>query len=200
MKTGILLINLGTPEAADAASVRRYLKEFVSDPRVIEKRGILWWMILNLLILPHHSKKSAAAYARIWNHELDESPLKTVTRSQANKTAARFGDDPAIMVEWAMRYGAPSIASGLKRLTGAGCEQVLLFPLYPQYSGTTTGTALDKAYDALMILRHQPALRTVPPYYDNPDYIHAIASDITAHIQPLDRRPDHCLVSFHGLP
>ncbi len=200
MKTGILLINLGTPEAPDAASVRRYLKEFLSDPRVIEKRGILWWMILNLAILPRHSKKSAAAYGQIWNQELDESPLKTVTRSQANKIAARFGDDRAIVVEWAMRYGAPSIASGLKRLTGAGCAQVLLFPLYPQYSGATTGTALDKAYDALKTLRHHPALRTVPPYYANPAYIHAIASDITTHVQSLDWRPDHCLVSFHGLP
>lgn len=200
LKTGILLINLGTPDAPDTASVRRYLKEFLSDPRVIEKRGLVWWLVLNGIILPRRSGKSAAAYAQIWNTNRDESPLRTITRSQAEKLGQKLAAGSGETVAWAMRYGSPSIQSGVQQLTDAGCDRLLLVPLYPQYSGATTGTALDKVYEALKGMRHQPSLRTLPPYFDDPGYIDAIAGGITGHTASLDWLPEVCLASFHGLP
>ncbi len=200
MQTGILLINLGTPDGPDRASVRRYLREFLSDPRVIEKRGALWWLLLNGFILPRQSVKSAAAYAAIWDRELNTSPLRAITRQQAEKLALSLTDNRSVSVGWAMRYGNPSIKSALKELTGAGCDRVLLFPLYPQYSGATTGSALDKAYDALSTLRHQPSLRTVPPYFADDTYIKALADSIGVHIAALNWTPEIILVSFHSLP
>lgn len=197
---GILLVNLGTPEATEYWPMRRYLKEFLSDPRVIEKRGPLWWLILNGLILTRRPQKSGRAYDRIWNRERDESPLKTISRAQAETLAQRFCDTPNITVDWAMRYGSPSISDGIARLQKAGCDRVLLFPLYPQYSAATTATALDKTFEALAKLRVQPALRTVPPYYQSPAYIGALKRSIILHLAGLDWKPDLIIASFHGLP
>jgi len=199
-RTGILLINLGTPDAPDPTSVRRYLREFLSDPRVIEKRGPLWWLILNGIILPRRSGRSSAAYQLIWDSEQNDSPLRIFTRSQAKKLSDSFAGDADVTVDWAMRYGNPSIKSAVARLEVAGCTRLLLFPLYPQYSAATTATALDKVFDALKTMRHQPSVRTVPPYFDDPTYISAVAQSVRDHIASLAWVPDMCLASFHGLP
>jgi protoporphyrin/coproporphyrin ferrochelatase len=197
-KTGVLLINLGTPEATSYWPMRRYLKEFLSDRRVIETNPLLWWPILNLIILTTRPKKSGHAYEQIWNKERNESPLKTFTRAQAGKVAAALGDD--VVVDWGMRYGLPPVGERLAALKEQGCERIILFPLYPQYSAATTATALDKAYEALQAMRWQPAIRTVPPYFDHTSYVDAIADSITAHMKTLAWKPDRILLSFHGLP
>ena len=199
-KIGILLINLGTPEATSYWPMRKYLKEFLSDPRVIETNRILWWFILNAVILTIRPNKSGHAYEQIWNRELDESPLKTVTRDQTEAIAKAFVDDDRVIVDWAMRYGLPSTSDVLTRLRKAGCERILLFPLYPQYCAATTATAMDKAFDALKTMRWQPAIRGVPPYFDDPAYIDALADSLTDHIAGLAWTPDVILASFHGLP
>lgn len=199
-KIGLLLVNLGTPDATDYWSMRRYLKEFLSDRRVIEVNRALWWVILNGIILTTRPKKSGHAYEKIWNREKDESPLKTISRAQAEKLAERFKALPNVMVDWAMRYGNPSTPSRLQALKDAGCERILLVPLYPQYSAATTATALDKAYEALMAMRWQPAIRTLPPYYDDPAHIEALAQSVEAHLASLPWQPDLILASFHGLP
>ena len=177
---GILLINLGTPEGTSYGEMRRYLKEFLSDRRVIEVNPVVWWFVLNGIILNTRPQRSGHAYDKIWNRERNESPLKTITRAQAEKVAARFAKTPAISVDWAMRYGKPSIGERLARMKEEGCERILLFPLYPQYSAATTATALDSAYDALKKMRWQPAIRTVPPYYDAPAHIDAVAQSPVA--------------------
>ncbi len=197
---GILLINLGTPEATDPASMRRYLKEFMSDPRVIERRGLWWWALLNGVIIPRRARKSARAYDLIWNRDRDESPLRTITRSQAEKLAATLSGDDRIHVTWAMRYGTPPIADGMARLADAGCRKVLIFPLYPQYSAATTGTAMDRVFDAMKAMRWQPAIRVVPPYFDDPAHIGTLAQHITAQQRALGWTPEACVASFHGLP
>ncbi len=197
---GILLINLGTPDATDPASIKRYLKEFLSDPRVIEKRGLLWWAVLNGIIIPRRVKKSGRAYRLIWNEAADESPLRTITRAQAEKIGEAFGDDPRIMTTWAMRYGAPSIHEGIQGLANAGCDKVLVFPLYPQYSAATTASAMDEVFSVLKEMRWQPSIRVVPPYFDEPTYIETLAEHITRHEQALRWKPELCLASFHGLP
>ena len=199
-KTGILLINLGTPEATDYRSMRRYLKQFLSDKRVVEASGPIWWLVLNGIILRKRPKTSGRAYDLIWNRELDESPLKTITRAQADKIARDFADQENLVVDWAMRYGSPSIDDVLLRLTGQGCERILLFPLYPQYSGATTGTAMDNVFDALKTMRHQPAIRSVPPYFDHPAYISALADSIRTHHAGLKWTPEVTIASLHGLP
>jgi ferrochelatase len=199
-RIGVLLINLGTPEDFSYWPMRRYLKEFLWDARVIEVNRVLWWFLLNAVILTTRPKRSGEAYKKIWNRERNESPLKTITRSQALKLAARLADDPRIVVDWAMRYGLPAMEDRLKALKEQGCERILLFPLYPQYSAATTATALDKAYDALKTMRWQPAIRTVPPYYDEPSYIEALAQSIERHLAGLGWKPDLILASFHGLP
>ncbi len=199
-KAGILLINLGTPEATSFGPMRRYLKEFLSDKRVIEKRGLIWWLVLNGIILMRRPKRSGHAYDQIWNRDLDESPLKTVTRSQATRLSRLPGNRDKVAVDWAMRYGQPPIADGIARLQVAGCERILLFPLYPQYSAPTTASALDKAYDALGKMRVQPAICTVPPYYNHPAYIGALAASVRTHLDGLDWVPDALITSFHGLP
>jgi protoporphyrin/coproporphyrin ferrochelatase len=199
-KTGVLLINLGTPEATDYWSMRRYLKEFLSDPRVIEVNRVLWWVILNGLILTTRPRRSGEAYAKIWDRERNESPLKTISRGQAEKLAARLSTLPGVVVDWAMRYGLPSTPDRIKALQAAGCDRILLVPLYPQYSAATTATALDKAYEALKTMRWQPAIRTVPPYFDEVSYIEALAQSLEAHLAALDWAPDLILASFHGLP
>jgi ferrochelatase len=199
-KVGVLLVNLGTPEGTDRRSMRRYLKEFLSDRRVIEANPVLWWLILNGIILNTRPQRSGEAYEKIWNHELNESPLKTITRAQAEGLAARLADLGAVEVDWAMRYGEPATPDRIKALQARGCDRIVLFPLYPQYCAATTATALDKAYDALAAMRWQPAIRTVPPYYAEPAYIEALAQGIEAHLAGLAFRPDLILASFHGLP
>src|SRR5919205_2660241 len=200
-RVGVLLINLGTPDDTSYRSMRRYLKEFLSDRRVIETSRLVWWPILNGIVLTTRPTKSGRAYASIWNRERNESPLRTVTRAQAEKLAAAMAaSHPSVIVDWAMRYGTPSIRERLVALQGRGADRILLFPLYPQYSAATTATANDKAFEVLMGLRRQPAIRTVPPYYDDPAYIGALAASIRKALAGLDFEPELVLASFHGLP
>jgi protoporphyrin/coproporphyrin ferrochelatase len=202
-KIGVLLVNLGTPEATDYWSMRRYLKEFLSDRRVIEAPRWLWWPILNFGILTRRPAVKGPDYDKIWNKERDESPLKTITRAQAEKLglamAALAGPRP-IRVDWAMRYGKPSIASRLAALQSAGCDRILLAPLYPQYCAATTATVCDKAFDALKSMRWQPTLRVATPYYDDPAYIEALAKSTRTSLAKLDFEPEIILASFHGIP
>ncbi len=200
-KIGVLLVNLGTPDAADAVSVRRYLKEFLSDPRVIENQGLAWKLVLNGVILPIRPRRKARDYAKIWNREKDESPLKTITRSQAEKLGATLEPlGPQLAVDWAMRYGNPSIATRLAALVARGCERILIVPLYPQYCAATTATVCDEVFRVLAGLRYQPAIRIAPPYYDDPVYIEALASSTSAELAQLAFKPDVILASFHGVP
>ncbi|MEP9389784.1 ferrochelatase [Mesorhizobium sp. KR9-304] len=199
-KTGVLLVNLGTPDGTDFKSMWRYLREFLSDPRVIELPRPIWYPILYGIVLTTRPKKSGANYARIWNREKDESPLRTYTRSQAEKLAAAFGDLPQVVVEWGMRYGNPSTRSAVQQLADKGCDRILAFPLYPQYSATTTATANDQLFRALMKMRLAPAVRTVPPYYDEPVYIDALARSLQASLAKLDFEPEVVLASYHGIP
>ena len=199
-KIGILLMNLGTPEATSYWPMRRYLKEFLSDQRVIEVNPALWWVILNGIILTFRPQKSGRAYEKIWNKRLNESPLKTITRGQCERLQEVFKDRPEVIVDWGMRYGMPPAGERLTALKEQGCERILLFPLYPQYSAATTATALDKCFDALKTMRWQPALRSAPPYFDHPAYIEALVKSLKQHIKGLSWKPDLILASFHGLP
>jgi ferrochelatase len=200
-RIGVLLVNLGTPDATDYWSMRRYLKEFLSDPRVIETNRFVWWFILNLVILTIRPGRKGRDYDKIWNRDRNESPLKTITRAQAEKLAATLGGaDARITVDWAMRYGNPSIPSRLDALRQAGCERILIVPLYPQYCAATTATVADKAFDALKIMRWQPSVRVAPPWYDDPVYVDALASSIEAELARLSFRPETILASFHGVP
>ena len=199
-KLGVLLINLGTPDATDYGSMRRYLGQFLSDRRVIELSPWLWQPILQLIVLSVRPKKSGRAYDKIWDREKNESPLKTITRGQAEKLAEAFKDHGEILVDWAMRYGHPAIGDKLKDLEQAGCDKILLMPLYPQYSAATTASANDEAFRHLMTRRWQPALRTLPPYHDDPGYIDALKKSVEAHLATLDWKPQKLLASFHGLP
>jgi ferrochelatase len=197
-RIGILLVNLGTPDATDSGSVRRYLREFLSDRRVIEDQGLLWQFVLNAIILTLRPRRKGRDYDKIWNRERNESPLKTITRAQAGKLRAAL--DPGVVVDWAMRYGNPSLDSRLEALVKCGCERILLFPLYPQYAAPTTATVCDAAFATLMKLRDQPALRVVPPYYADPVYIEALASSLEAELKKRAFAPDLILASFHGMP
>lgn len=199
-RVGVLLVNLGTPDTCDAAGVRVYLKEFLSDPRVIEDQGPLWKLILNGIILRVRPARKAKDYAKIWNTEKNESPLKTITRSQAEKLAAAIADHDHVAVDWAMRYGNPSIRSRLQALTAQGCDRILVVPLYPQYSAATSATVCDEAFRALTDMRAQPTLRVSPPYYDDPDYIEALAISINTHLATLPFQPELIVASFHGMP
>ncbi len=199
-KIGVLLVNLGTPDGTDKKSMRRYLKEFLSDRRVIETPRIIWWPLLNGIILNTRPQKSGALYASIWNNERNESPLRTFTRSQGQKLGEAFGDLDNVIVDWAMRYGNPSIALKLDALLQQGCERILAFPLYPQYSAATTATVNDKVFDELKTMRWQPALRTVPPYFDDAVYIDALAVSIENHLSTLDFVPQKVIASYHGIP
>jgi ferrochelatase len=181
--------------------MRRYLKEFLSDRRVIETNRALWWLILNGVILTVRPGRKGRDYEKIWNRERNESPLKTITRSQAGKLAAALrASHDAVLVDWAMRYGAPSIASRLTSMQQAGCDRILLVPLYPQYAAATTATVCDKAFDALKTMRRQPALRVAPPWFDDPVYIEALAQSLTSSLAALPFKPDVILASFHGMP
>jgi ferrochelatase len=199
-KIGIILVNLGTPDGTDYASMRRYLKEFLSDKRVIELNRLIWQPILHAFVLTTRPQKSGENYRKIWNVERDESPLRTFTRSQAEKLAQRFGDTPQVVVEWGMRYGNPSMDAVVGNLMEQGCERVLAFPLYPQYSATTTATANDQLFRALMKIRRAPAVRTVPNYHDDPVYIDALAVSLEKHLAALDFEPELVIASYHGLP
>ncbi len=198
---GVLLVNLGTPEAATPAAVRTYLKEFLSDKRVIEKDTLLWKFILNGIILPIRSRRKARDYEKIWNKEKNESPFKTITRSQAEKLSSIL--EPLgkhVLVSWAMRYGEPSIASRLQALTTWGCDRILIMPLYPQYAAATTATVCDETFRFLMQQRRQPAIRVLPAYYEDPYYIEVLASSLKAEIKSLPFKPDVIVASYHGLP
>ncbi|KRA97229.1 ferrochelatase [Devosia sp. Root685] len=198
-KIGVVLLNLGTPDATDFWSVRRYLKEFLSDPRVIETPKWLWWPILNLVILNVRPQKAGHAYDMVWDKERNESPLRVITRGQAEALAERMSGD-GVMVEYAMRYGNPSTQSVLEKMQKAGCQKILLVPLYPQYSATTTATANDKAFDALKTMRWQPAVRTAPAYYEDPKYIETLGNSIRDGVAALDFEPDVVITSYHGMP
>jgi ferrochelatase len=198
-KIGVLIVALGTPDGTDYWSMRRYLKQFLSDRRVIETPRWLWWPILNLIILTTRPGRKGKDYASIWNKERDEGPLRTITRSQSEKLAARL-DSGQVIVDWAMRYGNPSIGDRLDALQAAGCERILVFPLYPQYAAATTATVNDAVFDHLKTRRWQVAIRTVPPYHDDPVYIDAIARTLQASLAGLDWEPEVVLASFHGIP
>ncbi|WP_421992963.1 ferrochelatase [Qipengyuania sp.] len=193
---GVLIVNLGTPDAPETGPVKRYLAEFLSDRRVVEIPSIAWQPILRGIILNTRPKKSAQAYREVWSEE--GSPLAVVTRNQALAMQERLGD--AVQVDWAMRYGTPSIPEKLQTLMDAGCERILLAPLYPQYSSATTATVVDKAADKLREMRWQPCLRTLPPYHDDPAYIDALAQDLSRQIDALDFAPEVLVLSFHGMP
>jgi len=198
---GVLLVNLGTPDAADAPAVRRYLKEFLSDRRVIEGQGLFWKILLNGLILPIRSRRKARDYKKIWNTEKNESPIKTITRSQAEKLAGILQPlGRHVIVDWAMRYANPSIAAGLEKLIARGCDRILVMPLYPQYAAATTATVADEVFRYLMGLRKQPALRIMPAYFDDPYYIEVLASSLKAELKALPFAPDVILLSYHGMP
>ena len=195
-KVGVLLMNLGTPDAPDTKSVRRYLGEFLSDRRVVEIPQLLWQPILRGAVLTTRPKKSAHAYGLVWRE--DGSPLAAITRAQSHALQDAFGRD--VVVDWAMRYGNPSIAERIAAMKAAGCERILLAPLYPQYCAATTATANDKAFAHLSSLRWQPAIRTLPPYHDDPAYIDALKTSIETELAALDFTPDVLVASFHGMP
>src|SRR4051794_1796593 len=195
-RVGVLLINLGTPDAPNAKAVRRYLAEFLSDKRVIEIPTIAWKPILHGIILRTRPHKSAEAYSQVWTNE--GSPLAVIARRQAHALKSRIGD--RVMVDYAMRYGRPGIADALERMTDAGCTRILAAPLYPQYCAATTATANDAVFGVLATMRLQPALRTLPPYYENPLYIEALRANLSRQLAALDFEPERLLLSFHGMP
>ena len=198
-KTGVLLINLGTPDSTSWWDIRRYLKEFLSDRRVIEVNPFIWQIILNLFILTFRPSKTAHAYKKIWRKETNESPLLFFTRSQANKLKNKIGSRK-IIVDFAMRYGNPSIKSKLIKLKGEGCENIIILPLYPQYAAATTATVCDEVYRSLMQMRWQPSLQIIPHYESEPDYIEALIKSIKNKLQDITWRPDLIIASYHGIP
>ncbi|MBW8297560.1 ferrochelatase [Sphingopyxis sp.] len=195
-RIGVLLVNLGTPDAPDAPSVRRYLAEFLSDRRVVEIPQILWQPILRGIILTTRPKKSAHAYAQVWTE--NGSPLAAITRAQSEALQPLFGD--AVQVAYAMRYGKPAIGPAIDALMAAGCQRILIAPMYPQYCAATTATVVDAVGEHLKTLRWQPALRYLPPYHDDAAYIGALKASVEAGVAALDFTPDVLLASFHGMP
>ena len=196
MTIGVLIVNLGTPNAPEPGAVKLYLKEFLSDPRVVEIPQLVWQPILRGLILTRRPKKSARAYKQVWTEE--GSPLAAITARQAGKLAGAFGPD--VIVDHAMRYGRPAISERIDALIARGCERILVAPLYPQYCAATTATANDEAFAHLRRLRRQPALRTLPPYHDDPAYIGALKESVEAGLAALDFEPQAIVASFHGMP
>lgn len=201
-RIGVLLMNLGTPEGTGYWPMRAYLKEFLSDRRVIEEPRWKWWPILNLIILSTRAGRKGKDYASIWNNERNEGPLKTITRSQTEQLAERLKplSGERVVFDWAMRYGFPDVKSRLKALLDQGCDRILLVPLYPQYAAPTSATACDQAFRALMQMRWQPSVRVAPPYHDDPVYIGALARSMRASLAKLDFEPEVILCSFHGMP
>ena len=199
-RIGVLIANLGTPDATDFWSMRRYLKEFLSDKRVIEQNTLLWKLIFNGVILTLRPARKGRDYDAIWNREKNESPLKTITRAQADKLATSLASDPRIIVDWGMRYGNPSVPSRIDALAAQGCDRILFVPLYPQYAAATSATACDAVFRHLMTMRWQPTLRVSPPYHDDPVYVDALAQSMRAELSTLTFKPDVILASFHGIP
>jgi ferrochelatase len=197
-KLGVILVNLGTPDALDYWSIRRYLGEFLSDRRVVELPKFLWQLILQGPILTFRPKKSAAAYRKIWNTDLDESPLRTFTREQTDSLRERMGEN--VRVEFAMRYGNPSIPSVMNEMFKDGCWKILCVPLYPQYASSTTGSVVDKIGDTLKAMRWQPTVRVAPPFFDDPVYIHNLAVSVRKQLDSLEEEPEILVTSFHGVP
>ena len=198
-KTGILLINLGTPDSTNWWDIRKYLKEFLSDKRVIEVNPIIWQIILNLFILTLRPSKTAHAYKKIWKKDTNESPLLYYTRSQAEKLKSKIGNQNTI-VDFAMRYGNPSIKSKLNLLKSLGCENIIILPLYPQYAAATTATVCDEVYRSLMDMRWQPSLQVIPHYESEPFYINALTKSIEKKVSSLNWKPDLIISSYHGIP
>ncbi len=198
-KTGALIINLGTPDSTSWLDIRRYLKEFLSDKRVIEVNPFIWQIILNLFILTFRPSKTAHAYKKIWFKETNESPLLYYTRSQAKKLKEKIGGENLI-VDFAMRYGNPSIKKKLKALKEEGCENIIILPLYPQYAAATTATVCDEVYRSLMKMRWQPSLQIIPHYESEQTYINALVRSIKKKIDSINWRPDLIIASYHGIP
>ena len=198
-KTGVLLINLGTPDSTSWLDIRKYLKEFLSDKRVIEVNPFVWQIILNLFILTFRPSKTAHAYKKIWRKESNESPLLFFTRNQANKLKQKIGNEK-IIVDFAMRYGNPSIRSRLTKLQKEGCENIIILPLYPQYAAPTTATVCDEVYRVLMNMRWQPSLKVIPHYESDPLYIDALVNSINTKLKKIHWKPDLILASYHGIP
>ncbi len=199
-RIGALIVNLGTPEATDYWSIRRYLKEFLSDRRVIETPRLLWAPILQVILL-RRPRAKGRDYDSIWNKELDEGPLKTITRSQSDKLALALRNlGGEVVVDWAMRYGAPAIGERIRALSAEGCNRILVIPLYPQYCAASSATVADKAFEALKSMRWQPAIRVAAPYYGDPVYIEALARSVRAGLLGLDFEPEVVLASYHGIP
>lgn len=200
-RVGVLVVNLGSPDSTAPASVRRYLREFLHDRRVIEEDTLVWRFVLNAIVLPLRPARKGRDYQKIWNLERNEAPLKTITRSQADKLGAMLEKrGTAVTVAWAMRYGNPSIRSRLEALVAQGCDRVLVVPLYPQYAAATSATVCDEVFRVLMNMRRQPALRVAPPWFDDPAYIDALATTLEAHLKALPFTPEVILASFHGIP
>ncbi|MCK0102822.1 ferrochelatase [Pseudohalocynthiibacter sp. F2068] len=201
-RVGVLIANLGTPDGYDYRSMRRYLNEFLSDQRVIDYPAWKWQPLLQLIILTKRPFSSGAAYKSIWNEEAGESPLMTITKAQTNKLrqvlSKRYGNQ--VVVDFSMRYGNPSTKSKVEALIAAGCQKILFFPLYPHYAGATTATANDAFFKALSDATWQPAVRTVPAYFEQPSYIDALAQSVERAYAKLDTRPDHLIASYHGMP
>jgi protoporphyrin/coproporphyrin ferrochelatase len=198
-KIGVLIVNLGSPQEPTYSSLRAYLKEFLSDPRVIEAPKFLWFFVLRLFILPFRPRKILPTYKEIWNEDKKEFLLKTITREQASLLQKKF-DHNKIIIDWSMRYGQPSIDQKLKYLKQQGCQRILFFPLYPQYCAATTASVLDSCMTSLQSLRWMPTFRTVPPYHDHPLYIKALSSSLQEGLKNLNFTPDKILCSYHGIP
>ena len=198
-KTGVLIINLGTPDSTNWWDIRKYLKEFLSDRRVIEVNPILWQVILNLFILNFRPSKTAKAYKEIWMEKENMSPLRFFTREQAKKLSELFLNEE-IIIDFAMRYGNPSIKSKISKLHSQGCENLLIFPLYPQYAAATTATVCDEVYRTLMKMRWQPSLQIISHYESEPMYIDALKNSLEKKISELKWKPDLILASYHGIP
>ena len=198
-KTGILIVNLGTPDSTSWWDIRKYLKEFLSDRRVIEVNPIIWQIILNLFILTFRPSKTAHAYKKIWRKDTNESPLLYFTRNQAEKLKSRIGNENLI-IDFAMRYGNPSIKAKLQELKDLGCENIVILPLYPQYAAATTATVCDEVYRSLMKMRWQPSLQVIPHYESEPDYINALINSIEQKVKSINWKPDLIISSYHGIP
>ena len=198
-KTGVLLINLGTPDSTSWWDIRKYLKEFLSDRRVIEVNPVIWKIILNLFILTFRPSKTAHAYKKIWRKDTNESPLLYFTRSQAEKLKSKI-ESENLIVDFAMRYGNPSIKSKLNSLKNLGCENIIILPLYPQYAAATTATVCDEVYRSLMNMRWQPSLQVVPHYESEPFYINALTKSIEKKVSSINWKPDLIISSYHGIP
>ena len=198
-KNGVLLVNLGTPDSTSWWDIRKYLREFLSDKRVIEVNPILWQIILNLIILNLRPSKTAKAYKEIWMTDINESPLRYYTKQQTQKLKEKFNGQN-IIIDYAMRYGNPSIKSRLEKLQSEGCENIILFPLYPQYAAATTATVCDEVYRCLIKMRWQPSLQVIPHYESNKDYINGLVNSIKKKLSEISWKPDLIVASYHGIP